>query len=185
MDLKKIQPGYVLASKPSLINDVFHRSVILLTEHNSSEGTLGFVLNKKTDYFLGDLLSVFNVEIPVYEGGPVDVQSLFFIHKRPDLIRESRHIIDDLYWCGDFNDIINSVNNGLLTEQDIRFFIGYSGWSDGQLNEEIKNNNWYVQPKPDFDLFNDRPELLWKNQLKNKGPEGLIWMNMPENPALN
>ena len=75
MDLKKIQSGNILVSKPSLINDVFNRSVILLTEHE--EETLGFVLNKKTDYFLGDLLSVFNVDIPVYEGGPVEINSLF------------------------------------------------------------------------------------------------------------
>ena len=116
----------------------FDRSVVLLTEHNE-EGSLGFVLNQPTDISLNALLPDFP-EFPasVFNGGPVEKDHLYYVHSREDLIPESQKIRDGLYWGGEFDALKEQVLSGTLCPQDIHFYLGYSGWSLGQLHEEIQ-----------------------------------------------
>ncbi|MGI9527850.1 MAG: YqgE/AlgH family protein [Weeksellaceae bacterium] len=179
-----IKKGIILIAKPTLLADVFHRSVILITEH-SDTGSIGFVLNKSLGLPVRDFLSDLNANQMVFEGGPVDQENIFYIHKRPDLIEDSVRIKDGLYWSGSFEDVLFNINNGLIKPDEIRFYLGYSGWAGNQLDAEIENNAWHVLDKTDFDIFKEWDINLWQKKMQDLGGENLLWYNMPENPALN
>lgn len=185
MQTETIQKGTVLIARPTLLTDVFHRSVVLLTDHSEDTGSIGFVLNKPLTNTVNEFLQDLNSDAPVYEGGPVDQENIFYIHNRPDLIADSEQIMPNLYWSGNFEDVIHGINNGLLSEKEIRFYLGYSGWATQQLQSEIANNAWNVNNSPDFDFFGDWQTNLWKDQMRRLGGENLLWFNMPENPLLN
>lgn len=183
MESKKIQAGATLVARPSLLTDIFSRSVVLLAEH-SHEETIGFVLNKISDFQINELIPEIHKNFSVFEGGPVERGSLFYIHNSPHLIRNSMPIYKNLYWGGNFNDIILNINNGMLSEINFRFFIGYSGWGSHQLERELKMNDWFLGE--DGPSFLDLPyKDLWKIEMKKMGGENLLWINMPEDPTLN
>lgn len=185
MHSQTIKKGSILIARPSLLTDVFHRSVVLITNHLSEGGSIGFVLNKSLKLPLNAFIPDFNCELIVNSGGPVDEQNLFYIHTRPDLIKNSEPITDNLYWAGDFDDVKHALNNGFIDAHEIKFYVGYSGWSEHQLDNEVKEGAWTVQNDIDFDLFEDWDHKLWKKQMLTLGGENLIWSNMPENPMLN
>ena len=122
----KPKKGKLLIAEPSLTGDVsFNRSVVLLAEHND-EGSVGFILNKPLNYSMNDLVDEIEVPFPVFNGGPVEQDNLYFIHKVPDLIPNSVEISDGIYWGGDFEITVMLVNSGKISQKDIRFFLGYS-----------------------------------------------------------
>ncbi|WP_298366464.1 YqgE/AlgH family protein [uncultured Lutibacter sp.] len=177
--------GNLLIAEPSILNDKeFNRSVIYLTEHNN-EGCIGFILNKPTEFVLKDLIPEIDCDFVVYNGGPVEQENLYFIHKVPELIPDSIQIKDDFYWGGDFNILTKLLNEGLIDFNDIRFFLGYSGWSVNQLNEELNESTWIITKNKYPNLLNINSDDIWKNQLMSFGGEYQIWANAPENPTLN
>src|SRR5210317_785774 len=120
----KPKKGKLLIAEPSLTGDVsFNRSVVLLAEHNE-EGSVGFILNKPLNYSMNDLVEEIEIPFPVYNGGPVEQDNLYFIHKVPDLIPQSVEISDGIYWGGDFEITVTLVNSGKINQKDIRFFLG-------------------------------------------------------------
>ena len=185
MQTQTIQKGTILIARPSLLTDIFHRSVVILTEHSKSTGSIGFVLNKSLEIPVNMFLGELNSNDIVYSGGPVEEQNIFYLHTRPDLIKDSEHIAELLYWSGNFDDVKYMVNNGFLKPNEIRFYVGYSGWEKNQLDAEIENRAWSVHNSLNFDFFKDWNHNLWKEQMKNLGGENLLWFNMPENPMLN
>ena len=135
--------GSILISEPFLQDAYFQRSVVLLVEH-TQEGSMGFVLNKKTELsvntFFADLQGF--PEMPIYLGGPVSANRLFFIHSLGDLIiPNSLKINDHLYFDGDFSALIHYIQNGHSVDGKVKFFLGYSGWQKGQLHNEIAKNS--------------------------------------------
>lgn len=185
MQTQTLEKGTILIARPSLLTDIFHRSVVLLTNHSSDSGSIGFVLNKSLEIPVNVFLNDLNSDAMVYSGGPVDEQNIFYIHKRPDLIKDSEPITGTLYWAGDFDDVKHALNNGLIQPSEIRFYVGYSGWAKDQLEGEVKNGAWSVHQNLNFDLFKDWDHTLWKEQMIKLGGENLLWFNMPENPMLN
>lgn len=190
MSLKKpiIHKGNIIISLPtSNLGDLqFSRAVILLTDHNR-EGSVGFILNKPLQVTLNQLIPSTNGVFTIYEGGPVEQDKLFCIHNCPDLIPNSRHIIGDLYWGGDFDVIFNLVDSGLLTHQNIRFFLGYSGWDYNQLKNELENNFW-IKAEEELDYNNVLSSSsieYWKKCIAQMGDQYSLWINAPENPILN
>ena len=140
----KPKKGDLLIAEPSILADVsFNRSVILLAEH-SIEGSVGFILNKHSDYELSDLIPEIENTFPVYKGGPVEENNLYFIHKVQDLIPNSIEISNGIYWAGDFNEVTKLIMSKKVSEEDIRFFLGYSGWDATQLDDELSGNSWIV-----------------------------------------
>jgi putative transcriptional regulator len=177
--------GKLLIAEPSILSDKsFNRSVIYLTEHNA-EGSVGFILNKPTSYVLSDLIPELNNDFTIYTGGPVEQENLYFIHKLPNLIPDSIQITNDIYWGGNFETLTNLLNSNTIKESDIRFFLGYSGWTKKQLTEELNESNWIVIENSLTNLFDIKCDDFWKNQLLEIGGEYQIWANAPENPALN
>jgi putative transcriptional regulator len=139
-----IKKGKILIAEPSIIGDIsFNRSIILLADHNN-EGSIGFILNKPLDYCLGDLIPEIESNLPIYNGGPVQQDNLYFIHKVAELIPESIEISEGLFWSGNFEQVSKLVAEEKINENDIRFFLGYSGWEANQLSSELKGNTWIL-----------------------------------------
>lgn len=183
--MENLTKGKLLIAEPSILTDPsFNRSVILLTEHNV-DGSVGFILNKLSAFKLNELVSEITVELPVYFGGPVEQGNLYFIHKIPDIITDSIEIGDGFYWGGDMQNIIELINNATIKEEDIRFFLGYSGWDANQLEEELEIYSWKVVDNKFPNILKLDDKTLWKNQLLELGGEYLIWANAPVNPSLN
>jgi len=125
INLKK---GHLLIAEPSIIGDLsFNRSIILIADHNN-EGSIGFILNKPLDFTLQDLIPEIEIPFKVYNGGPVEQDNLYYIHKIPELIPNSIEISKGLYWGGNFEKVTELIQNDKLNSDDIRFFLGYSGW---------------------------------------------------------
>lgn len=186
MPLQDLNKGDLLVAEPSLMGDSsFSKSVVLLADLTEN-GSVGFILNKPLKLFVNDLVKEIEFPLPVYKGGPVEQDSLYFIHKVPELIKNSIQIDDDLYWGGDYNDLVEGVNSKLIKDKDIRFFLGYSGWTKDQLFSEINEKSWIVS----FNELSDKiihPEInqLWKNKMIQLGGNYAIWSNAPEDPLLN
>ncbi|PHQ55820.1 MAG: transcriptional regulator [Lutibacter sp.] len=177
--------GKLLVSEPSILNDKsFNRSVIFLSEHNE-DGCLGFILNKPTEFVLNDLIAEINCNFKIYNGGPVEQDNLYFIHKIPKLIPNSIEIDKELYWGGDFETLTDLLNKKAVKPTEIRFFLGYSGWSIDQLNEELNESTWAVVENNYPNILEVKCDDFWKNQLLEFGGEYQIWANAPKNPNLN
>ena len=185
MELKP-HKGILLIAEPALTGDVsFNRSVVLLAEHND-EGSVGFILNKPLDYDISDLVTEIKVPLKVFNGGPVEQDNLYFIHKVPHLIEDSIEISDGIYWGGDFEKIVELINDKTIKSDDIRFFLGYSGWASLQLDQELTSKSWVVvHNKYQSDIIQKSSSAFWKEKMVELGGEYLIWSNSPENPILN
>ncbi|WP_149241624.1 YqgE/AlgH family protein [Dyadobacter sp. 32] len=177
--------GCLMIAKPFLGDPNFERGVILLCTYNE-QGSFGFVLNQVTELFLGDVLEeTIYQDIPLHLGGPVEKNTLHFIHRRPDLITGGDEIMKGVFWGGDFEQAKTQLNINGLDKTDIRFFIGYSGWGGGQLENEMKEESWIVtQADSDF-LFSTPPESFWREILRKMGGAYRSIAHYPIDPRLN
>ena len=178
--------GHLLISEPFMLDPNFKRSVIILTEY-SEMGAVGFVLNHQSEFLLGDILpDISYSEMPVYIGGPVGTDTLHFIHNCPDKIPNGIEIWDGIFWGGDFDTVKQLVSDYLLNEDEIKFFMGYSGWTEGQLEAELKEDTWIVTDKLNSEiLFTHNEQNLWKEVVISLGQRYAHIANFPENPMLN
>lgn len=185
VSLKPIK-GRLLVAEPALTGDVsFNRSVVLLAEHNQ-EGSVGFILNKPLDYSICDLISEITIPFKVFNGGPVEQDNLYFIHKVPHLIDDSIEISDGIFWGGNFEKTVELINSKTIGEQDIRFFLGYSGWGSHQLDHELDSKSWVVvQNEYESSILEKSSNAFWKEKMVELGGDYLLWSNSPENPSLN
>ena len=137
--------GDILISEP-LMNDFhFGRSVVLLVDHSETDGTFGVIVNKKLDVSVNQIVDDFpDFDAPVYLGGPVADDQIFFMHTLGDLIPDSCAIMDGLYWGGDNKVLDTLIATGIANEDNVRFFLGYSGWESGQLVGELVRNSLLV-----------------------------------------
>ena len=181
-----MRKGFVLFTEPTVQHDLtFSRSVILIAEQNES-GTVGFIINKKSDYSTVDLLPEFDINFPIYNGGPVEKENLYFIHKIPSLIKNSIKIKDNLYWGGNFDILVELINENKIKKNEIKFFLGYSGWEKEQLNNEIENKSWILAKNENVEKLPFQKKIsIWKDKLEKIGGKYLLWSNSPENPQHN
>ena len=181
----KASKGKLLVAEPTILTDrSFNRSVILITEHDEN-GSVGFIFNKPTEYTLGDLFTELDSTLPVYFGGPVSENNLYFVHSVPELIPDSIEISNGVFWGGDFDAVMKLLKEDVLSKNDIRFFLGYSGWSSKQLEEELSVYSWVVIENNFQNLFNINHNSFWKDEIKKFGGVYKIWANAPSNPSLN
>lgn len=178
-------PGILLIAEPFLKDPNFMRTVILLCEHRE-EGSFGFVLNRKYEYQLNDLMhNLEHLPLPVFYGGPVQRDTLHFIHQYPDLIPGGQEIFPKTYWGGDFDAAIQKLESGDIDPVRIRFFIGYSGWSQGQLEEELQGQSWLTVKANRNIVFQHDEGETWKDALRLLGGEYAQLINYPTDPQLN
>jgi len=182
----KPKKGDLLIAEPSIIGDMsFNRSIILLADH-TTEGSIGFILNKPLDYTIKDLVPEIESNFKVYNGGPVEQDNLYFIHTVPEIIPESIEISLGIYWGGDFNTVAELIANKKIDESNIRFFLGYSGWDPTQLENELKLNSWLVSKNIyEKEIIEKNYETFWKEKMLELGGDYSIWSNAPENPSFN
>lgn len=183
--MKEPEPGRLLVSEPFLNDQYFRRSVVLLSEHNDN-GTTGFILNKPTQIKLNQALEDFpEFNAQIFFGGPVQTDSLHYLHRLGNKLPESKEIIPGIFWGGDFEILKLLIDAKEITPDQIRFFVGYSGWAPKQLANEIKIKSWILaQASPKFTFF-DKPGNLWADVLRSLGKEFSIIANFPEDPAMN
>lgn len=178
--------GMLLVAEPSIIGDEsFTRSVILVADHTET-GSIGFILNKELEFTLQDLLPEIAHDFKVYIGGPVEQDNLYFIHKVPELIPNSIEIANGIYWGGNFETVKALISKNLVTENEIKFFLGYSGWDPAQLSEELMANNWVVLDSEDReDIISSKSIGFWKEKMQELGGNYLLYSNAPDDPSYN
>lgn len=163
----------------------FKGAVVMLCEHKP-EGTFGLILNKPTEKKVIDVVDDFPaIENLIYYGGPVQPNTLHYLHRRSDLIPESTDLGDGIFWGGDFEKLIFMLDTRQIKEDEIKFFYGYSGWDPGQLENELESTSWFIGNCKQKYLFEEDPRKLWRTVLKDMDGRYRVIANFPENPSLN
>lgn len=180
----KLGTGKILIAEPFLADPNFARSVILLCEHGN-EGSVGFILNRATELTLGDLLpDLYTPLLPIHQGGPVQLDTLHMLHRMPEAFG-GNEVIPGVYWGGSYEALQDVIQNNAYQPIDMRLFVGYAGWSPGQLEAEVKEGSWLVADLTTDILFETEPERVWKQALKKLGGDYSFLANLPLNPQLN
>lgn len=186
INFDKLAPsqGRVLIAEPSLIDLNFKRSVVLLVEHNEN-GTIGFVLNRLLNYTLFELMPGFpSFDAKISLGGPVSPKSVHFIHTLGDIVPGTNHIVDNLFWGGDFEYIKSLIIAKKIASSQILFFVGYSGWTKEQLEREILEGSWVVTNLDPIQIISGA-EDLWLSTVQQLGNKFRVWTLYPEDPMSN
>lgn len=177
--------GRILISEPWLPDPNFSRTVILITAQNE-EGSVGLTLNKPSDLMLSDLIEYsFGDQFPIYLGGPVERESLFFLHSMGEELKGATQIMGNLYWGGDFEQLQFMMKNQLVTPSDVKFFMGYAGWASGQLEYELEERSWLVKKLNSLNPLSPLDRDSWVSVLGSYGKKYQLLASFPENPSLN
>lgn len=180
-----LQNGSILLAEPFMMESAFRRAAVLLCEHNE-EGSLGFVLNKPLEMRVDELVADFpEFNSIVHYGGPVQTDTIHFIHSVGDLLENSTAILPGVYWGGSFDELKFLIRSELIKPNQIRFYIGYSGWSEGQLAEEMLRGSWVLANGDPNYIFKSSPKRLWKQIMHHKGDRYTVIAEMPDAPNWN
>lgn len=176
----EIKNGTILMSKPFIEDSRFSKSIILITEHNHL-GTMGLIINKKSNQ---NIEGIFNEKFnqTIKHGGPVEIDSVICLHNCSKIIKDSQHVFDNYFIGGDIEQIFKHISSNKIEKEDIYFFIGYSGWEKGQLEQEITEGSWIIYENK-INIFND--ELSWSRMLIETNKKYKIWVDAPSNFHLN
>ena len=178
-------PGILLIADPFLKDPNFLRTVVFLCEHKE-EGSFGFVLNRKYENTLDELIpDVDGFKLPVFYGGPVQMDTIHFLHQYPADIPGGEEVMKGIYWGGDFVKAVEMIKSGDMDFLKIRFYIGYSGWGNGQLNVELKEKSWLTVKANRKLIFQTSVEEIWKESLKHLGGDYEMMIHFPTDPQLN
>jgi putative transcriptional regulator len=166
----QISSGAVLLSEPFMQDPNFKRTAVLIVDHTETDGTVGFVLNRNSGFRLSDLLdNLGEFDALVYEGGPVSTNTLHYLHNVGEMLEESIRVCPGLYWGGNFDSLRFLIEQNLIKPENIRFFLGYSGWTAGQLSEELNEKSWILTHMDTNYLFRKDQSDLWKIMMNDKG----------------
>ncbi|MGA1978137.1 MAG: YqgE/AlgH family protein [Bacteroidales bacterium] len=179
------EKGKILISEPFLPDTFFNRTIVYLADHNS-EGSVGFILNKKVDIKVCDAISGFDGwKEKLGMGGPVAPDTLHYLHTLGKIIPGSVWVSENIYWGGDIDFIRGLIEKGKISKSQIRFFLGYSGWSAGQLEKELKENSWVIAKIKTDIILNDNIDDTWKRVLRSLNNKYRRWADFPESPDMN
>lgn len=186
METNNLYKGKYLIADPSLQDLFFKKSVIMMIEHDE-EGAFGLILNKPINIKVNDYIKGFPElhDFKLFMGGPVKTDNIFMIHDLGQKIQGSEEIAKNIFWGGNIENVIELVLNHEISMQNIKFFLGYSGWDPKQIEDEIKEKSWIVSTAKSKELFALQPNQMWSNLMRKMGNEYAIWSNMPVNPAYN
>lgn len=168
-----------------MLDPNFQRTVVLVCEHGQ-EGSMGFIINRKLDVYIDELIEDFpDFPTKVYFGGPVQTNTVHYLHNVGNLLEDSREVARGVYWGGNFDKLKFLISTQVIQPEHIRFFLGYSGWSEGQLAEELKIGSWVVAEMDPNYLFKSKPSKLWNQVLSNKGNNYSVIATIPDTPLWN
>ena len=178
-------PGILLIADPFLKDPNFLRTVVFLCEHKE-EGSFGFVLNRQYENTLNELIPELDeFKLPVFYGGPVQQDTIHFLHQYPEEIPGGIEVLKGVWWGGDFDKLVELIKKGTIDAAKVRFYIGYSGWSNGQLTDEMKEKSWLTVKATRKLIFHRNYEEIWKDALKQLGGDYEMMINFPIDPRLN
>jgi len=181
-----LSPGTLAISAPMMQDPNFRRTVILICEHQPDEGSFGLILNREIDVQLGDVMEgVFAHDPSLYLGGPVQRETLHYVHARPDDIPGGIPLPGPVTWGGNFERVQELAQRGDVSDDDIRFFLGYAGWGPGQLEDELDEDAWILAPSAADLIFEADPDQLWRTVLRQMGGEYAVLANFPDDPRMN
>lgn len=178
--------GYLLIAEPNLIDDSFNRTIVLVADHQEG-GAIGFITNRPLPVKINDVLPEFpTFDATIFYGGPVQKDNLYFIHSLGEQLEGSVEISRGIFWGGDISSLAKLIEAGQVAPNEVRFFMGYSGWESEQLEDEIKEKSWLVVNNlPNLDLMKDEPDELWRKALLQMDDDYKLWANAPSNPLYN
>lgn len=177
--------GKVLVSEPFLPDSFFNRTVVLLTEH-TDKGSVGFILNKMVNVRINEAVEgfgSFNERLSM--GGPVAPDTLHYLHTMGNRVPGSLQVSEELFWGGDIDSVRQLINEKRAGYGDIRFFLGYSGWGEGQLERELKEDSWLIGDAATELIMKYREPDVWKKMLRTMKQRYRIWADFPESPEMN
>lgn len=181
------QQGGLLISEPILDEIYFQRACVLLVDYLPDFPTTGLVLNKRINLNLNDVIPELKIDkkIPLYCGGPLSLDRLFFIHNIPE-IPKSHQVSENLFFNGDFDAVVDYLNSNPKEEPLFKFFLGYSGWERSQLKEEIDSHVWAVfnHRLPTETLLQPNNNL-WEELVSELGEAYRNWLLCPIYPFEN
>ena len=178
-------PGVLLVAEPPMGDPNFKRTVILLCEHNL-DGSFGLVLNRPSKQHLSEVAAEpppFDVEL--WLGGPVQTDTLHYLHPYGDMVDGAMPVLDDVYWGGEFEQILDGLERTWFVLDRFRFFVGYSGWGPGQLDAEVDDGAWMVLPGSPETVFSESDDALWRQVLRELGGEYALLSTFPDDPRMN
>lgn len=185
MEKIQVTSGNLLVAEPFMLDPNFKRSVVLMCEHGD-EGSLGFIINRKLDVWVDELIDEFpDFPAKVYFGGPVQTDTIHYLHNVGDLLEDSREVARGVFWGGNFEKLKFLISTEVIKPENIRFYLGYAGWSEGQLEEELKIGSWVVADMDPNYLFKTRPSKLWNQVLTHKGDKYSVIATIPDTPNWN
>ena len=180
-----VDKGNILISEPFLGDNYFRRSVVYLTENNE-EGSLGFVLNKPMGVSINEIVDDFpESDFTISVGGPVSNNTVHYIHTLGARVPDSVEVSEGIFWGGDFDLIKDLIREGSVLPHELRFFLGYAGWSAHQLDGEMQEHAWLVGRIPPRMVMQAVDPEFWKNTLASYNNKYRAWANFPEDPGLN
>jgi putative transcriptional regulator len=179
------EKGKILISEPFLPDTFFNRTIVYLADHNE-KGSIGFILNKKLDLRLCDAITGFdNFTDYLFMGGPVSPDTLHYIHNVGDMVPDSIWVNENIFMGGDLDVVRELISSGRISKANIRFFLGYSGWSAGQLEKELSENSWVIAKVNPGKILDSHTEDSWKRILRGLNNKYRMWADFPESPDMN
>ena len=177
--------GQFLLDGGKLMGSCFHRSVVLVCQHDS-KGALGLVLTQPAGAKVGEVIGEPLPEViasqPLFLGGPVQTQEMSFLHADPLLL--DGNVMPGLQLGHTLPQLLEAAH-GPGIERRLLVFAGYAGWSEGQLDGEMKRGSWLTHPATIDLIFDPEPKLLWKKLVAAKGPEFRLLADGPEDLSVN
>ena len=181
-----VESGKILLAEPFMLDPNFKRSAVLLCDHSKDDGSVGVILNKPLQTKIDELIDEFpSFDSEVFFGGPVQMDTVHYLHNVGDLLEESIEVCRGVFWGGDFEKLKFLVAQELIKPHQIRFFVGYSGWSEGQLTDELNYGSWVLANMDANYVFKSEPETLWQSIMENKGSTYSVIAQMPEDLSWN
>ena len=180
--------GSLLIAEPLMDDKYFSRSAILVLDEPEEGGHFGLILNKPTEMTLNDLMPEWEdgKRVPVFCGGPVDLQRMFLLHTLGERLGSNTEVLPGIYVGADLDKIIDYIDNGGEVDGKIRFFLGYCGWSPGQLSAELNGKTWGVNSLPQCEnLLKGEGLEYWSREVKDLGEDYRSWLVVPPNPSFN
>ncbi|MFL2628608.1 MAG: YqgE/AlgH family protein [Candidatus Marisimplicoccus sp.] len=172
--------GNILIASPNLLFDNFFSKTIIFIVDQTKDGYTGFILNKPLKIKIKEVKN-----FTIFNGGPVSNENLYFIYKTEQPLKGSLKIKDNIYWGGNIDEIFKLIEEEIIDNNSIRFFIGYSGWDFDQLKNEIENKNWIIGKNNTETILEINNQSHWKGEMKKLGGEYILWSESPENPISN
>jgi putative transcriptional regulator len=175
--------GHLLVASPTLLDPNFRRTVVLITEH-TDDGAAGLVLNRPSlvavEAAVPQLEELVDEDEQVWVGGPVQPEAVLVLGEFLDPDDAAVPLFESLGFpsLDEPEEIVPATTRR-------RVFAGYAGWGAGQLEDEVANEDWILEPALANDAFTDEPDELWRDVLRRKGGIYELVARMPDDPSLN